>query len=232
MVAEGAGSYTRMRDARKDERIVRLYAESLEQQIDATIALKTRFFSEVEVHPSDNIAVLKERKGIMEAFLAALQAVKEGVLEAQRMRVVRGKGDRACRVGDVKSYIGKLDEMEGIVKEHRRLFSCRAPDSYLTIFKDLKKRRVSAGLLLAGLSGRRDAKIAENQGQAETWTREFLAEIQGKAATEHRQQVEDLLTGAIIGGASVWFGAPWARRAIVGAVSSLVGKARDGASEL
>ena len=51
--------------------------------------------------------------------------VKEGMLEAQRMRVVCAEGDRARRVADVKHYIGKLDEVEGIVKEHQRLFFCR-----------------------------------------------------------------------------------------------------------
>ena len=50
--------------------------------------------------------------------------VKEGMLEAHRMRVARGEGNRARRVAYVKHYIGKLDEMDGIVKEHQRLFFC------------------------------------------------------------------------------------------------------------
>ena len=54
--------------------------------------------------------------------------VKEGMLEAQRMRVARAEGDRARRIADVKYYIEKLDEMEDIVKEHQRLFFCRCED--------------------------------------------------------------------------------------------------------
>ena len=141
--------------------------------------------------------------------------VQEGLLEAQRMRVARGEGDKARRVVDVKHYIGKLDEMEGIVKEHQRLFFCRckstcssrfchylpkscsvrtAPGNYSAILEDLKKRRIGAGLLLGELSGRKDARIAEEQGYAEAWTTEFLAEIQQKDTVERRQEVEDLLT--------------------------------------
>ncbi len=51
--------------------------------------------------------------------------VKEGVLEAQRMRVARGEGDPARRVGDIKRYVDKLDEMTAIIEEHQRLFFCR-----------------------------------------------------------------------------------------------------------
>ena len=47
------------------------------------------------------------------------------MLEAQLMRVARGEGDKEHRVADVKRYIGKLCEMEGIVEEHQRLFFCR-----------------------------------------------------------------------------------------------------------
>ena len=131
------------------------------------------------------------------------------------MRVECGEGDMARQVADVKHYIGKLDEMEGIVKEHQRLFFCRcksvcssrfclysprswsvrtAPGNYSAILEDLKKRRIGAGLLLGELSGRKDARIAEIQGQAETWTTEFLAEIQRHDAIERRKEVEDLLT--------------------------------------
>ena len=52
MIAEGADAYIRVRDVRKDERVVRLYSESLEQHIDAAVALKTRFFSEGERCPT------------------------------------------------------------------------------------------------------------------------------------------------------------------------------------
>ena len=69
-----------------------------------------------------------------------------------------------------------------------------APVNYSAILEDLKKRRISAGLLLGELSGRKDARIAEIQGQAETWTTEFLAEIQRNDAIERRKEVEDLLT--------------------------------------
>ncbi|KAM5541667.1 hypothetical protein V8D89_004648 [Ganoderma adspersum] len=323
LIVEGADAYIRVRDIRKDERIVRLYSESLEEQIDAAVALETRFFSEAEDRDSETLAVLEERKATVEASLMALQErayalereperqqgqetaaspsegpepipvvpitpvavpvadrnlneppayhilnvphppcactantsdtsnsrpisrynrtgwctaiklrdglqcmwlcvsgqrlckihcvahrtivvphrVKEGMLEAQRMRVARGEGDRARRVADVKHYIGKLDEMEGIVKEHQRLFFCRSAESYLAILEDLKARRISAGLLLGELSGRKDARIAEEQGRAEAWTTEFLAEIQQKDVIERRQEVEDLLTGAFIHGA-------------------------------
>lgn len=64
----------------------------------------------------------------------------------------------------------------------------------MAILEDLKERRISAGLLLGELSGRKDARIAEIQGQAETWTTEFLAEIQRNDAIERRKEVEDLLT--------------------------------------
>ena len=52
MIAEGVDAYIRVRDIRKDERVVRLYSESLEQQIDAAVALKTRFSSEGERCPT------------------------------------------------------------------------------------------------------------------------------------------------------------------------------------
>ena len=48
MVAEGTDAYMRVRDIRKDERIVRLYSQSLEEQISAAVPLETRFFSEGE----------------------------------------------------------------------------------------------------------------------------------------------------------------------------------------
>ena len=64
----------------------------------------------------------------------------------------------------------------------------------MAILEDLKERRISAGLLLGELSGRQDARIAESRGQAETWTTEFLAEIQRNDAIERRKEVEDLLT--------------------------------------
>ena len=64
----------------------------------------------------------------------------------------------------------------------------------MAILEDLKERRISAGLLLGELSGRKDARIAEIQGQAEMWTTEFLAEIQRHDAIERRKEVEDLLT--------------------------------------
>ena len=64
----------------------------------------------------------------------------------------------------------------------------------MAIFEDLKERRISASLLLGELSGRKDARIAEEQGYAEAWTTEFLAEIQQKDTVERRQEVEDLLT--------------------------------------
>ena len=60
--------------------------------------------------------------------------VKEGLLEAQRIRVARGEGDNACRVEDVKSYVNKLDEMVGIVEEHQRLFSCRCEFMVVILF--------------------------------------------------------------------------------------------------
>lgn len=54
MIAEGVDAYIRVRDVKKDERVVRLYSESLEQQIDAAVALKTRFFSEGERCPTSS----------------------------------------------------------------------------------------------------------------------------------------------------------------------------------
>ncbi|PIL23061.1 hypothetical protein GSI_14368 [Ganoderma sinense ZZ0214-1] len=369
-------------------RIVRLYAESLEQQVGAAVALKTRFFSEAEDRGSESPAVLEERRGSVEAFLAALQArtdaierelefklkrekeqaraqefekeaaaspsenpapelpvapvptapnpaptpapapnpsdseppaypildvphppcactadssdtrpeprgppgrctalrvrdgerctwtcrsgqrfcvihcvahgtvvvshkVKEGMLEAHRMRLVRrareakrasgtgstgeaeaegaaGDRDKVQRM-DVKVYIDQLEEMIGVVEEHQRLFSCRSPESHATVLHDLKQRRTSAALLLGRLSGRTDAaRTAENQGQAETWAAEFLAEVKHKDALERRKAVEDIVTGAIVGGATAWFGVPWARSAVAGVVSPIVvRKARD-----
>ena len=195
--------------------------------------------------------------------------VKEGVLEAQRMRVARREGGTACRIADVKFYVEMLDKMREIVEEHQRLFSCRceygslsrlcmyspqprsaraAPDSYEAVLKDLKRRRTSAGLLLGELSGRTDGKIAESQGQAETWATEFLAEVKHKDENERRKTAEDLLTvsdpvhpvhgrtcqlttilkGAVVGGALTWFGIPWARSAVAGVVTAFVArKARD-----
>ena len=64
----------------------------------------------------------------------------------------------------------------------------------MAILEDLKERRISAGLLLGELSGRKDTRISEEQGCAEAWTREFLAEIQQKDVIERRKEVEDLLT--------------------------------------
>ena len=40
MLAEGTKAYTTAREVRKDERVVQLFLESLEQQIDATVVLK------------------------------------------------------------------------------------------------------------------------------------------------------------------------------------------------
>ena len=48
MVAEGTDAYMRVRDIRKDERIVRLYSQSLKEQINAAVPLETQFFSEGE----------------------------------------------------------------------------------------------------------------------------------------------------------------------------------------
>ena len=48
MIAEGADAYIRVRDVRKDERVVRLYSESLEEQIDAAAVLTTQRSSEGE----------------------------------------------------------------------------------------------------------------------------------------------------------------------------------------
>ena len=45
IMAQDADAYARSREIRKDERVVGLYLESLEQQMDAAVALKTRFFS-------------------------------------------------------------------------------------------------------------------------------------------------------------------------------------------
>ena len=70
-----------------------------------------------------------------------------------------------------------------------------APENHAALVQDLKQRRTSAGLLLGKLSGRTDAaRIAEEQGQAETWATEFLAEVKHKDAIERRKAVEDLLT--------------------------------------
>ncbi|KAI1784180.1 hypothetical protein LXA43DRAFT_245218 [Ganoderma leucocontextum] len=336
MVAEGAEAYIRLRDVRKDERVVRLYSESLERQIGAAVALKTRFFSDGEDRDSESVDVLEERKRSVVAFLAALQEradmlerelereqevaalssndpepapvpvpnvdeppaypildiphppcactadssdsrpnppgppgrctalrlrdgqrctwtsvsgqrfcrihcvahgavvishkVKEGMLEAQRMKIVRGEGEKARRVEYVKTYLAQLEDMVGVVEDHQRLFSCRSPESHSALLKSLRKRRTGAGMLLGELSGRMDARIAENQGQAETWATEYLAEMKQKDAIERRKAAEDFLTGAMVGGAMTWLGVPWARSAVAGVVSSLVvRKARDGA---
>ena len=45
IMAQDAEAYARSREIRKDERVVGLYLESLAQQMDAAVALKTRFFS-------------------------------------------------------------------------------------------------------------------------------------------------------------------------------------------
>ena len=50
-IAEGVEVYTHVREVQKNELFVRLYLESLEQQIGATVALRTRFFSEGELVP-------------------------------------------------------------------------------------------------------------------------------------------------------------------------------------
>ena len=87
------------------------------------------------------------------------------------------------------------------------------------------------------------------QGRAEAWMTEFLAEIQQQKVIERRQEVEDLLIvghpvrpvqrnntlsylkGAIARGASVRFGSPRVRNAIVGVVSPfVVRKARGDAN--
>ena len=67
-------------------------------------------------------------------------------------------------------------------------------ESYLSSLQDLKERRISAGLILGELSRRNDTRISEEQGCAEAWTREFLAEIQQKDVIERRQEVGDLQT--------------------------------------
>ncbi|KAM5543567.1 hypothetical protein V8D89_002818 [Ganoderma adspersum] len=358
MLSEGVEVYTQVREAQKNELFVRLYLESLEQQIGAAVALRSRFFSEAADRCSGNLAVLVERKGSVVAFLAALRAragdiereltrereqeqaaapsedpepepapatatpaapvptpapaaapdpdeppaypildvphppcactagtrdnrphtaggppsrctalrlrdrerctwtcaagqrfcriwhcvghgtvvmshqAKEEMLELLRKTVGRGEGDDARRVRDVKNYVEMLEEMITIVEDHQRLFSCRSPDTHAALLRDLTQRRTSAGLLLGRLSGRTDVAVAENQGQAETWATEFLAEVKNKDAIERRKTVEDLLTGAIVGGASAWFGVPWARSAVAGVVSSLVArKARDSAEK-
>nr|VWP01302.1 DNA polymerase gamma (EC (Mitochondrial DNA polymerase catalytic subunit) [Ganoderma boninense] len=169
--------------------------------------------------------------------------VTDGILEAERMRLARGEAEggraststgdpgdvKARRIEGVKDYVETLEVAIAIVEEHQRLFSCRSPESHAAVVQDLKQRWTSAGLLLGKLSGRTDAaRIAEDQGQAETWATEFLAEVKHKDALESRKTVEDLVTGAIVGGATAWFGVPWARSALAGVVSSIVvRKARD-----
>ena len=51
MLAEGVEVYTHVREVQKNKLFVRLYLESLEQQIGAAVALRTRFFSESELVP-------------------------------------------------------------------------------------------------------------------------------------------------------------------------------------
>ncbi|KAM5541664.1 hypothetical protein V8D89_004645 [Ganoderma adspersum] len=319
MLAEGTKAYNTVREARKDERVGRLYLELLGRQIDAAVVLKARFVSQAEDRGLESLAVLEERKGCVEAFLAALQAraddiehdqavaaepaataadpdeppaypilevphppcacragtsdnrphaaggppgrctalrprdgerctwtcaagqrfcliwhcvghstavishqLEEEMLEDQRKRVALGKGGEACRVRDVKNYIRKLEEVVTIVEEHQRLFSCRTPDGHSALLTDFKMRRTAAVLLLGELSGRADAKTAEKQGQAEPWATEYLAEVKRKDATERREAAEDLLMGAIVGGAAMWLGVPWARSVIAGVVTSCV----------
>ena len=48
MITDGPSNYTRIRDVRKDARVVLLYKESLDEQMGAAVALRTRFFSEGE----------------------------------------------------------------------------------------------------------------------------------------------------------------------------------------
>ena len=47
-VAEGADAYIRVRDVRRDERVVQLYSQSLGEQINAAVELKTWFLSECD----------------------------------------------------------------------------------------------------------------------------------------------------------------------------------------
>ena len=51
IITEGSDAYIRVRDIRKDEGVVRLYSESLDQQIDTAAVLRTRFSSEGELVP-------------------------------------------------------------------------------------------------------------------------------------------------------------------------------------
>ena len=51
MVSEGTEAYTRSRDVKKDERVVRLYLELLEEQVGTAVALKTRFSGDGEFYP-------------------------------------------------------------------------------------------------------------------------------------------------------------------------------------
>ena len=48
MITDGPSNYTRIRDVRKDARVVLLYKESLDEQMGAAVVLRTRFFSEGE----------------------------------------------------------------------------------------------------------------------------------------------------------------------------------------
>ena len=51
MLAKGVEVYTHVREVQKNELFVRLYLESLERQIGAAVALRTRFSSEGELVP-------------------------------------------------------------------------------------------------------------------------------------------------------------------------------------
>ncbi|TBU23885.1 hypothetical protein BD311DRAFT_672945 [Dichomitus squalens] len=316
MVAEGTTGYTGIREIRRDARVVRLYMESLDGQINAAVALRTKFPPE-EKNESEN--VLQEKKGNMVAFLAGLEErareleiaqlgrphedalsqasdappaypildaphppyactknnsddrpgprnapqqctalrrrdgkpctwkcvsgqrfcaihcvahpvhvfpirMQEGLLDVERSKVVQGQGEASRRMEEVKSYIGGLAYMETAIAEHQRVFLCGDTESHAALLRDLSIRRTRAAMLLGQLMGRQDARIAEEQGQTETWAAEFLAEVRQRDAAERGKVVEDLVIGATVSGASLWFGVPWARSMIYGAVTTLVSR--------
>ena len=57
LITDGPSSYTRVRDVRKDARVILLYKESLDEQISAAVALRARFFSKgATLEPAEPVA--------------------------------------------------------------------------------------------------------------------------------------------------------------------------------
>ena len=120
MVSEGTKAYTRSRDVKKDERVVRLYLDSLEVQIGAAATLKTRFSWDGELHPlregtfsfspwmvaedrgREDLPMLEKRKECVTAFLDKLQA-RVDALELQAVATSPSRNSETARTQEPAS---------------------------------------------------------------------------------------------------------------------------------